>query len=72
MYECLPFYSLDIVSNSFHCHPHDSRDVRSENLVFDQLLIPALIDIFPYSRHFSARYCIDIVKINSVSVTDGS
>ena len=67
MYECLPFYSLDIVS-----HPHDSRDVRSENLVFDQLLIPALIDIFPYSRHFSARYCIDIVKRNSVSVTDGS
>ena len=54
MYECLPFYSLDIVSNSSHCHPHDSRDVRSENLVFDQLLIPALIDIFPYSRHFSA------------------
>lgn len=71
MYECLPFYSLDIVSNSSHCHPRDSRDVRSENLVFDQLLIPALIDIFPYSRHFSARYCFDILSRNYILVIYG-
>ena len=31
-----------------------------------------LIDIFLYSRHLSAGYCIDIVRRNSILVTDGS
>ena len=30
------------------------------------------INIFLYSHHFSAQYCIDIVRRNSVLVTDGS
>ena len=31
-----------------------------------------LVDVFLYSHHLSARFCIDIVKINFVLVAHGS
>ena len=49
--------------------------VSLENLVLDQPItnyqLP-LIGIFLNSHHFSAQYCIIIVKRNSTLVTDGS
>ena len=35
-------------------------------------IISPIIDIFPYSHHMSAWYCIDIVRRNSILVTHGS
>ena len=37
------FHSQDLISDSLYCLPYKSYDVRSENLVLDQLIIPSLI-----------------------------
>ena len=37
----------------------------------DQLLVP-LLSFLLYSPHLSARFCVDIVRRNSVLVTHGS
>ena len=50
--------------------PYSSYDVSLENLVSDQ--INPLIDICLYSHHLSGWYCIDIVRRNSVLITNGS
>ena len=64
---CQPFHSQDLSGNSPHCLTCNSCDVSSENLVLDQPII-SLIDIFLYSHHLSALYCINIIRRNSVLV----
>ena len=54
-----------------YCLSNNSWVVSSENLVLDQLENP-LIDIFVYSYHLSAWFCIDFVKRYSVLVTHGA
>ena len=62
---CLP----DQICNSPYFQPYNSYNVRSENLVLDQPIIPKLIFFF---HHLSGWYCIDIVRGNSILVTHGS
>ena len=66
-----PFNSQDLISNSPYCLPNDSHYVSLENVVLNQFVIPWLIFFFN-SHHFSAQYCIDLVRRNSVLVTHGS
>ena len=40
------FYFQDLISNSPYCLPYNPRDVDSENLVLDQLIISKLIFSF--------------------------
>ena len=54
-----------------YCLSNNSWVVSSENLVLDQLENP-LIDIFVYSYHLSAWFCIDFVTRYSVLVTHGA
>ena len=58
----------DQICNSPHYQPYNSYNVSSENLVWDQLIIPKIY-FFLYSNHLSGWYCIDIVRRNSVLVT---
>ena len=41
-----PPCSQDLISNSPYWMPFDSYDVKAENLVFDQLIIPLLMFFF--------------------------
>lgn len=58
------FHFKDVISNSPFFLSYNSYCASSKNSILDQLITP-LIDIFLYSRHLSARYCINIVKIKS-------
>ena len=60
----------DHISNSPLCQPYNSYDVYSENCVGSTN--NPLVDIFHYPHHFSACYCIDIVRRKSVLVTHGN
>ena len=64
------YHLQDLIDTSPHCLPYN-YDVTFKNLVSDQPIIP-IIDVFFYSHHLSSWYCIDIVRRNSVLVTDGS
>ena len=64
---CQPFHSQDLSGKSPYCLTCNSCDVSSENMVLDQPII-SLIDIFLYSHHLSAWYCINIIRRNSVLV----
>ena len=52
------FNSQDLISSSLYCLPYSSCDVRSENLVLDQLMIPLMIFFF-----ILITYLLDIVLI---------
>ena len=54
----VPFSSQDLISSSLYCLPYSSYDVRSENLVLDQLIIPLMIFFF-----ILITYLLDIVLI---------
>lgn len=64
------FARQDLISDSPHSLLYNSQDVSLEKLVLDQLNL--LIDIFLYSRHLSAWNYIDILRRNSVLVTQVS
>ena len=52
------FNSQDLISSSLYCLPYSYCDVRSENLVLDQLIIPLMIFFF-----ILITYLLDIVLI---------
>ena len=66
------FHFQDLICNFPYCQPYNFHDASSDNLVLDQLIIPQLIIIFLYSHYLPAWYCIDIVRRNSVLVTQES
>ena len=65
---------LDLTCNSPYCMPFNAYDVSSENLVLDQVIIHSLIFSLFSSLICLMLYwcCIDIVKRNSVFITQGS
>ena len=59
--DCKAFQSLNVKINSCYCVPYNSCKISDRNLVLDQP-----INIFLYSNHMFAWYCIDIVRKNPV------
>ena len=60
--ESSTLYLPDQICNSPYCQPYNSYDVRSENLVLDQLIIPKLIFFF-----ILITYLFDIVLIAALA-----
>ena len=67
-----PFNSQNLTSNSPYCLPYSSCDVSHKGEIGIGSTYNPPVDIFLYSHHLSAWYCIDIVRRNSVLVTHGS
>ena len=65
-----PFFP-DQICNSPYCLPNNSYNISSENLVFNQLIVPKLIFFFILITYL-VNVFIDIVRRNSVLVTHGS
>ena len=64
-------YCQDLISNFPYCLQYSSHFFEFEEFGIGLANNPP-IDIFLYSHHFSASYFIDIVRRNSVLVTNGS
>ena len=60
------------ICHSPYCQSYNSNNVNSENYFSIGSTNYPQIDIFLYSHHLPARYCIDIVRRNYVLVMHGS
>ena len=65
-----PFHSQDLISNLPYCVPYNFMMLVLR--IYIGLFNIPLIDIFLSSHHFSAWYCTDIIRRNSVFVSYGS